>query len=135
MLIYKVGSIRPEALKVSSRRDADVPPAAGVSSLAHDPAACAPPAVCRSLLPFSHIHLAPIIRGTRITPCLYAMFKAGQANPYDEIVGGYPFPRHIGVAPSSNSYLAKTTDENLTGENWELILNLCDKVQEEGEQG
>jgi len=29
----------------------------------------------------------------------------------------------------------KTTDENLTGENWELILNLCDKVQEEGEQG
>lgn len=29
----------------------------------------------------------------------------------------------------------KTTDENLTSENWELILNLCDKVQEEGEQG
>ena len=29
----------------------------------------------------------------------------------------------------------KTTDENLTGENWELILNLCDKVQDEGEQG
>jgi hypothetical protein len=30
---------------------------------------------------------------------------------------------------------AKTTDENLTGENWELILNLCDKVQEDGENG
>ncbi|KAI8985676.1 hypothetical protein BD414DRAFT_488872 [Trametes punicea] len=44
------------------------------------------------------------------------MFKAGQANTYEEIV-------------------AKTTDENLTSENWELILNLCDKVQEEGEQG
>ncbi|CDO72078.1 hypothetical protein BN946_scf184962.g21 [Trametes cinnabarina] len=44
------------------------------------------------------------------------MFRAGQANNYDEVV-------------------AKTTDENLTGENWELILNLCDKVQEEGEQG
>ncbi|KAI0358316.1 hypothetical protein OH77DRAFT_1587989 [Trametes cingulata] len=44
------------------------------------------------------------------------MFRGGQANTYDEIV-------------------AKTTDENLTGENWELILNLCDKVQEEGEQG
>lgn len=44
------------------------------------------------------------------------MFRAGQTNPYDEIV-------------------AKTTDENLTSENWELILNLCDKVQEEGEQG
>ncbi|TFK51918.1 hypothetical protein OE88DRAFT_1629262 [Heliocybe sulcata] len=44
------------------------------------------------------------------------MFKAGQANPYDEIV-------------------AKTTDENLTSENWELILNLCDKVQDEGETG
>ncbi|KAI0630726.1 hypothetical protein C8Q77DRAFT_1063507 [Trametes polyzona] len=44
------------------------------------------------------------------------MFRGGQSNAYDEIV-------------------AKTTDENLTGENWELILNLCDKVQEEGEQG
>ena len=30
--------------------------------------------------------------------------------------------------------LVKTTDENLTSENWELILNLCDKVQDEGEQ-
>ncbi|KII87126.1 hypothetical protein PLICRDRAFT_113324 [Plicaturopsis crispa FD-325 SS-3] len=44
------------------------------------------------------------------------MFRSGQANPYDDIVN-------------------KTTDENLTGENWELILNLCDKVQDEGEQG
>ncbi|KZP04388.1 hypothetical protein FIBSPDRAFT_694014, partial [Athelia psychrophila] len=44
------------------------------------------------------------------------MFKSGQPNPYDDIVN-------------------KTTDENLTDENWELILNLCDKVQDEGEQG
>ncbi|KAI5124243.1 hypothetical protein M0805_005092 [Coniferiporia weirii] len=44
------------------------------------------------------------------------MFRGGQPNPYDEIV-------------------AKTTDENLTSENWELILNLCDKVVDEGEQG
>ncbi|EPT01024.1 hypothetical protein FOMPIDRAFT_1162436 [Fomitopsis schrenkii] len=44
------------------------------------------------------------------------MFRGGQANSYDEIV-------------------VKTTDENLTSENWELILNLCDKVQDEGEQG
>ncbi|KAH8111081.1 hypothetical protein DFH11DRAFT_1513501 [Phellopilus nigrolimitatus] len=44
------------------------------------------------------------------------MFRGGQPNPYDDIV-------------------AKTTDENLTSENWELILNLCDKVVEEGEQG
>lgn len=44
------------------------------------------------------------------------MFRANQANPYDDIV-------------------AKATDENLTGENWEVILNLCDKVQDEGEQG
>ena len=29
----------------------------------------------------------------------------------------------------------KTTDENLTSENWELILNLCDKVQDEGQEG
>ncbi|KAI0825711.1 hypothetical protein BC629DRAFT_1276656 [Irpex lacteus] len=44
------------------------------------------------------------------------MFRGGQPNPYDDIV-------------------AKTTDENLTSENWELIITLCDKVQEEGEQG
>lgn len=31
--------------------------------------------------------------------------------------------------------LDKTTDENLTSENWELILNLCDKVQDEGPEG
>ena len=46
--------------------------------------------------------------------------------------------RHCGGHPGVSqhcSFLAKTTDENLTGENWELILNLCDKVQEEGEQG
>ena len=29
----------------------------------------------------------------------------------------------------------KATDETLTGENWEIILNMCDKVQDEGEQG
>ncbi|KAJ3476481.1 hypothetical protein NLI96_g11129 [Meripilus lineatus] len=44
------------------------------------------------------------------------MFKGGQANPYDDIV-------------------SKTTDENLTSENWELIMNLCDKVLDEGETG
>ncbi|KAJ3965868.1 hypothetical protein EV361DRAFT_616738 [Lentinula raphanica] len=44
------------------------------------------------------------------------MFGGGGTNPYDEIV-------------------AKTTDENLTTENWELILNLCDKVQDEGSDG
>lgn len=32
-------------------------------------------------------------------------------------------------------FSAKTTDENLTSENWELILNLCDKVNDEGESG
>ncbi|KAL0066715.1 hypothetical protein AAF712_006320 [Marasmius tenuissimus] len=44
------------------------------------------------------------------------MFGGGSANPYDDIVN-------------------KTTDENLTSENWELILNLCDKVQDEGPEG
>lgn len=44
------------------------------------------------------------------------MFKSTPANPYDDVV-------------------VKATDETLTGENWEIILNLCDKVQDEGEQG
>ncbi|KLO19130.1 hypothetical protein SCHPADRAFT_899227 [Schizopora paradoxa] len=44
------------------------------------------------------------------------MFSSAKTNPFDDIV-------------------AKTTDENLTSENWELIINLCDKVDDEGEQG
>ncbi len=67
------------------------------------------------------------------------MFRGGQPNPYDEIVGKQrpsisPTPRET-RQQSLNPSVAKTTDENLTSENWELILNLCDKVQEEGEQG
>jgi signal transducing adaptor molecule len=42
------------------------------------------------------------------------MFKA--ANPYDDIVN-------------------KATDENLTAENWELNLDVCDKVSGDGEAG
>ncbi|KAK7031936.1 hypothetical protein R3P38DRAFT_3313840 [Favolaschia claudopus] len=44
------------------------------------------------------------------------MFGASPANPYDDIV-------------------AKTTDEHLTSENWELILNLCDKVADSSDPG
>lgn len=42
------------------------------------------------------------------------MFKP--ANPYDDLV-------------------AKATDENLTSENWELNLDVTDKVTGQGEQG
>lgn len=34
-----------------------------------------------------------------------------------------------------HTFAVKTTDETLTSENWELILNLCDKVQDEGQEG
>ncbi|KAG8696892.1 ESCRT-0 subunit protein hse1 [Ceratobasidium sp. 394] len=44
------------------------------------------------------------------------MFRGGQVNPYDDIV-------------------VKATDENQTSENWEILINLCDKVSEDGEQG
>ena len=39
------------------------------------------------------------------------------------------------VDPISSCSAVKATDENQTSENWEIILNLCDKVQDEGEQG
>lgn len=42
------------------------------------------------------------------------MFKA--PNPYDEVV-------------------IKATDENLTSENWQLNLDVCDKVTTEGSTG
>ncbi|KIM62505.1 hypothetical protein SCLCIDRAFT_119575 [Scleroderma citrinum Foug A] len=44
------------------------------------------------------------------------MFRGSQPTPYDDLV-------------------TKATDENLTGEDWETVLNLCDKVQDEGEAG
>ncbi|KAJ7722686.1 hypothetical protein B0H16DRAFT_1599916 [Mycena metata] len=44
------------------------------------------------------------------------MFGGATSNPYDDIV-------------------VKTTSETLTSENWELILNLCDKVSDEGQEG
>lgn len=68
------------------------------------------------------------------------MFRAGQPNTYDDIVGtllAFVISRHTYTLTLTHSLhgSAKTTDENLTTENWELILNLCDKVQDEGEQG
>lgn len=63
-----------------------------------------------------------------------SMFGGGTTNPYDEVVSEYPgnlpLLSHIDTVLS-----VKTTDENLTSENWELILNLCDKVQDEGQEG
>ena len=38
-------------------------------------------------------------------------------------------------SPQLRTQPAKATDENLTGEDWETVLNLCDKVQDEGEMG
>lgn len=56
------------------------------------------------------------------------IFKPGMRFAWSltkELINPYPY----------FTIAVKTTDENLTSENWELILNLCDKVQEEGEQG
>jgi L-lysine 2,3-aminomutase len=66
------------------------------------------------------------------------MFKGTQANPYDDIVGMSIDTECALFCRLCSSILQRTgkaTDETLTSENWELILNLCDKVQDEGEQG
>ena len=68
------------------------------------------------------------------------MFKSTPANPYDEIVGKshgcHIFPPRVYIPHTfRHNEKVKATDETLTGENWEIILNLCDKVQDEGEQG
>ena len=68
------------------------------------------------------------------------MFKGTPANPYDDVVGK-SHKCHILSSrrlPNPHPFLlekVKATDETLTSENWEIILNLCDKVQDEGEQG
>jgi signal transducing adaptor molecule len=65
------------------------------------------------------------------------MFRGGQVNPYDDIVGECGArAESCGVSNESYAYsVVKATDENQTSENWEILLNLCDKVSEEGEQG
>lgn len=64
------------------------------------------------------------------------MFGGGTSTEYDDIVSksSHVYPIHI-AGLDSDSLSDKTTDENLTSENWELILNLCDKVQDEGQTG
>lgn len=61
------------------------------------------------------------------------MFSGAAPSEYDDIVSEYPYTYII--IQILISWPAKATDENLTSENWELILNLCDKVQDEGQPG
>jgi VHS domain len=52
------------------------------------------------------------------------MFRA-QANQFDDAVGKLLKSAQANV---SDIATAKATDENLTSENWEYILDVCDKV-------
>jgi VHS domain len=52
------------------------------------------------------------------------MFRA-QANQFDDAVGKLLKGAQVNV---SDIATAKATDENLTSENWEYILDVCDKV-------
>lgn len=80
---------------------------------------------------------------TSLQPFRYttmSMFMSTPANPYDDVVGKshicHIFPPAV-YTPHTfrHNEKVKATDETLTGENWEIILNLCDKVQDEGDQG
>lgn len=53
------------------------------------------------------------------------MFRA-QQNAFDDVVGKLRQKPHLGLGLTSSA--AKATDENLTSENWEYILDVCDKV-------
>lgn len=54
------------------------------------------------------------------------MFRA-QQNVFDDVVGKLDGQRHHCLRLTFCS-AAKATDENLTSENWEYILDVCDKV-------
>ena len=71
------------------------------------------------------------------------MFRA-QQNAFDDVVGKSSCPRRPGLTSfqlqsSIAAYriainfdlIAKATDENLTSENWEYIMDVCDKVTTE----
>jgi len=69
------------------------------------------------------------------------MFRAVQGNPFDEVIGrslqACCYSSSAAIAEGTlvlTQVIGRATDENLTSENWELILDVCDKVstQENG---
>ena len=68
------------------------------------------------------------------------MFRA-QQNAFDDVVGKFTcsrnFLRSWRASTSivqhllTSELIAKATDENLTSENWEFIMDVCDKVTTE----
>ena len=63
------------------------------------------------------------------------MFGGGSSSEYEDIVSELSLAGMLLEQMLITAYTDKATDENLTSENWELILNLCDKVQDEGQSG
>ena len=124
------------------------------AAASHRPSAHLEPPVCtrpRRLVTLPHLHelVAPppldlgTAQGHTRDTRLLAMFGR-PANPYDEVVGE-PAPTPPPPRPTSTNHssprrhsrlrAAKATDEKQTEINWEVALNVCDKVNDDGETG
>lgn len=64
------------------------------------------------------------------------MFRA-QQNAFDDVVGKSlsSVLRSLELVLIRTAAIAKATDENLTSENWEYIMDVCDKVTTEDSGG
>jgi len=63
------------------------------------------------------------------------MFRSS-VNPFDEVVGMCSSHHNIlAVDHDTDTCKAKATDENLTSENWESILDVCDQVNAKPDEG
>lgn len=68
----------------------------------------------------------------------HAAARSGAARARETVLSLLPLPLHHAGRPPHRrplTHAVKATDENLSSENWDVNLQICDKVADEGTAG